>query len=218
MRSFLSCRYGRSATRRAAKSHRETGFSILEILVVLGVVGLVVGIGLPSLMQQMSRNRLESAANNVANLMRQTRLRAIRDNTDYTVELGASGDTVEGVGIIDDVTLDFTPSDSKIEIYDDPSPDCSELEADGVAGHYDIVDVIVTFESTGTAEGPGAICVHDNAGNILQVAVDSTTAQPRIRKYLPGANAPGGNAGFYQKTTGSSADPNDWGSPLWVWF
>lgn len=217
MRSFIMGRHGRRQNRRAARSRRTAGFTFLEGIVVIAAVGVVLVIGLPSLMQQLSRNQLEGSANSVANLMRQTRLRAIRDNATYVVELGGTSTTVEGVGLVDDVVLDFTPPDSKVEVYTDAlgPPYCTEFETDGSQNHYGLV---ATFESTGTAAEPAAICVHDNAGNILQVAVDFTSGQPRIRKYLPGAVAPGGNAGFYQKATGSTADPDTWTAPVWVWF
>ena len=200
--------------RRRARSFREAsgaaGFSLLEALVIVGVLGVVMAIGIPSLISQMGKLQLESSATDVANLMRQTRLRAIRDNASYTVQI--SGAEVHGMGAFGDV-LELTFEDP-VKVYNpgDGAAVCLD-KYDGSGETFDADSVV--YQGTGVATGTGAICVHDARGNILQVVVAFATAQPRIRKYLPAASSPTGSEGFFEKTgfnvgTGTGN--------VWVWY
>ena len=93
----------RTSTRRPGPAPRcaaaAGGFSVLEMLVAVAVIGLVAAIGVPALLDQLSKVRLEAAATDVVNLIQQTRLRAIRDGQQYTVEVdgvNVTGQTIVG--------------------------------------------------------------------------------------------------------------------------
>jgi prepilin-type N-terminal cleavage/methylation domain-containing protein len=49
------------------RSRLDKGFSLLELLIVLVVMGIVAGVGYASLRGMMERNRLDAAATQVAN-------------------------------------------------------------------------------------------------------------------------------------------------------
>lgn len=183
------------------------GFSILEALVVVFVLGIAMAIGIPGLISQMGKIRLESSATDVANLMRQTRLRAIRDNVNYTVQV--SGSEVHGMGAFgsDPLELEF---ENPVAVGDGPAV-CLD-KYDGSGDTFDAGSVV--YQGTGIATGTGAICIHDGKGNVLQVVVEFPTAQPKIRKYLPAAVAPAGE-GFYEKTGFNTAAGT---GNVWVWF
>ncbi len=178
----------------------------MEALVVIAIIGIAAAIGVPSLLTQLARLNLESAATDVANLFRQTRLRAIRDNAEYTV--GVDSGKVVGEGVIDSVEIEF---DDPNVMLGDGAADC--LDTYSAAPDYD--GDSVTYSGNGVASGTGAICIHDGKGNILQVVVEFTTAQPKIRKYLPAVASPTSNEGFFEKTGFSAAGST---SNVWVWY
>ena len=203
--------------RRSDPGHRRcrptgpSGFSLVEALIVVAVFGIVAAIGIPSLLTQLARFRLESTATEIANLMRQTRLRAIRDNTDYTV--GISGGKVVGMGAFDETPVELVPEDP-IAIYEPgdglavclnqyttpPDPPAT-FDGDGV-----------TYQGSGTATGTGAVCVHDGQGNVLQIAVTFPALPPKVRKYMKPGDSPSGAEGFFEKTSAVTADS------IWVWY
>lgn len=186
------------------------GFSILEALVVVFVLGIAAAIGIPGVLGQLNKIRLESSASDVANLVSQTRLRAIRDNADYSV--GVSGDKFVGMGAFGTAQLELELKDP-VSIYNpgDGAAVClSKYDGSGDTYGGDAL----TFQGTGVATDTGAMCIHDGKGNILQVVVEYTTSQPKIRKYLPAAVAPSGE-GFYEKTGFNAAAGT---GNVWVWF
>ncbi len=198
----------------ALSGRAAAGFSIMELLVVVAILGIVSLVGVPALLNQLHRLRLESAANDIANLMRQTRLRAIRDNTEYSVEV--VGTSVFGVGVIDTIELELT--DPRAELYSGASPaDCQDkYDASGESWGGEKI----TWESTGVATdaggggtaGTGAICVTDGRDNVLQIVLPFSAGQPKIRKYLKAVDAPGGNEGFYERTSGATS------AITWTWY
>lgn len=189
---------------------KSGGFSILELLVVIFVLGITAAIGIPSALSQLGKLRLESTATDVANLMRQTRLRAIRDNTDYTVAI--SGNEIVGMGAYGNDPIQLEPEDP-VSIYNlgDGAAVCLNKYDGG--GVFDAAGVV--YQGTGVATGTGAICIHDGKGNILQIALLFATTQPKIRKYLPAAASPTGSEGFFEKTGFNVATGT---GNVWVWY
>lgn len=186
----------------------SSGFSVLEALLVLAVIGVIAAVGVPSLLNQLQRLRLESAANDVANLIRQTRLRAIRDRAQYTVGV-VGGTKVAGEGVIDSVELDFV--DSNAQVYTGADCQSKYVAVDGNSGAWG--GFTITYDSDGTATDTGAICVYDGGENILQILLPFEAGQPKIRKFLKTADAPGvGGEGFYERTSAATA------GATWTWY
>ncbi|MEM7582403.1 MAG: prepilin-type N-terminal cleavage/methylation domain-containing protein [Acidobacteriota bacterium] len=198
----------------ARSRHSRAGFSVIELLVVIGVLSIISVLAIPAFLNQLGRLRLESAASDIANVMNQTRLRAIRDNTEYSIEV--VGTSLFGVGVIDVIELELT--DDGAELYTAISPaDCQD-KYDGSGESWG--GTKITWDSTGVAtdaggggtEGTGAVCVFDGEENVLQVVLPFSAGQPKIRKFLKAADAPGGTAGFYERTSAASS------SSIWAWY
>lgn len=61
-------RQGRSSTRRRAPSSGEAGFTLVEMLVVLVIIGLLVGLVAPKVFNQLSDARVKTARIQIQNL------------------------------------------------------------------------------------------------------------------------------------------------------
>ena len=59
----------------------ETGFSLLELIVVLAILGLVAAIGTPNVVSWLSRLRSRATADEVVSTLQSARLQAIARNT-----------------------------------------------------------------------------------------------------------------------------------------
>ena len=94
-----------NSSRGSKAVSRMRGYSILELLVVLGIFGILSGIAVPSLARTYRNYQMDDAASQVAGIVKFTRYEAIRRNTNMTsrntqaVALGpASVWTDEGPG------------------------------------------------------------------------------------------------------------------------
>lgn len=59
----------------------ETGFSLLELIVVLAILGLIAAIGTPNVVSWLARMRSRTAADEVVSTLQSARLQAIARNT-----------------------------------------------------------------------------------------------------------------------------------------
>ncbi len=165
------------------------GFTLLEVLIIVLIIGIMVVIAIPLTLRQLTRLRIEGFAEQTSSLMQATRGRAIRDNADHTVEWvdldsdtvldAISGVTGLGVETSEAVTLSF--AERGLSINNDAP--CLAETTDGKAH----VAPPLSYDSRGTANDLVAFCLEDPAGNILQIAVDTPGGPPKIRKYLPAA-------------------------------
>ncbi len=67
------------------------GFTVIELLVVLAVMGLTIGVAVPSFLSWLPGLRLSSAARQVATDLQLARMRAISQNSATTVTFNVSG-------------------------------------------------------------------------------------------------------------------------------
>jgi type II secretory pathway pseudopilin PulG len=66
------------------------GYTLTELLVLVGIIGIVLGTGVPSFFSALPSLRLSSAARQVATDLHLARIRAIAQNTSYTVTFNTS--------------------------------------------------------------------------------------------------------------------------------
>ena len=66
---------------------KRAGFTLLELLLVLGLLLLVAAWIAPEWRWQVAGRRLESAAKDLRSVLRETRLRAVEDGTAYVFEI-----------------------------------------------------------------------------------------------------------------------------------
>ena len=63
------------------KRHRSaSGFSLLELMIVVGILMVVAAMAMPKIMTSVADVRLRSAVNSASGLMQQARMMAIKDN------------------------------------------------------------------------------------------------------------------------------------------
>ena len=77
----------------------ERGYTLFEILIVVGLIGVISGIALPVFMSSNEMNSLWTSSERLGALMRQTRLKAITRNTTYQIRFNCPG-TGQARGLI----------------------------------------------------------------------------------------------------------------------
>lgn len=85
----------------------ERGYTLFEILIVLGLIGVISGIALPVFLSSNAMNSLWTSSERLGGLVRQTRLRAISRNTTYEVRFDCpSAGAARGLIITGDAAID----------------------------------------------------------------------------------------------------------------
>lgn len=207
LRRKLVRRSSRSVRTRA----RSSGFSIMELLVVLGVIGIVAGVGLPALLNQLSRVKLMGAAQNVVNLMNQARQRAIKGAENEGPDQEKKPHSVEVVG--DEVHILRIMEESPLVTQTAFIHQFTDLEAyiytldSSVCENEPLI-----FNTRGSAETIGRVCLFDGGENIIEIGLVTLGGQPKIRKYLKAADSPTGTAGPFERPSAATANKT------WTWY
>ena len=78
---------------KAREARDQRGFSLIEILVVLVLLGLVVMVGMPAMQDWLERYRVRTAAQSIAADMQLQRMRAVSRNRRFCVQFNQAGGT-----------------------------------------------------------------------------------------------------------------------------
>src|SRR5689334_404699 len=69
----------------------SSGFSLLELLIVVAILIIIAGLSIPSLMGAVHRSKLRSAGTDFSGLLQQARMRAVQDDRFYSVWPSVAG-------------------------------------------------------------------------------------------------------------------------------
>lgn len=175
---------------RATASPSESGFSLIELMVLLGVVGIVLAIGVPKLLDFVVRSRTESFIRDSTILMQRARFEAIKLNRQGMVYVDGAQRRL--VGFVDrdndralgaaDMRVGSVSFPNELSQGGPPSDSAATLGFTDVGGEKWVV-----FRSDGTAVDAGAYRFVDLRGNYLEVRIDRpATGRIGIRKWQNG--------------------------------
>ena len=73
------------------KINTSAGFSFVELMVVIALVGALSAVALPNFLRNLPEKRLKNAARNVFADMQKARLQAVKENREIVVSFDAAG-------------------------------------------------------------------------------------------------------------------------------
>jgi prepilin-type N-terminal cleavage/methylation domain-containing protein len=70
--------------------NKNSGFNLLELLVVVAILGILAAIGIPSLLAMYQRQQLSNAVSTVVTALQEAQMRAIEQNSSCVVTFNAA--------------------------------------------------------------------------------------------------------------------------------
>ena len=137
---------------------KDTGFTLMELMVVIGIVGILSGIAIPGYIKWLPGHRVGSAAQAVMSSLEFARINAIKTNADVTLNF----DWANGrVTVVDSGanTLRTRQMPSDVDLRDDP------VEPLGTP---------VTFNGHGFSTSAGRVIVENTKNDTLRRRINLT--------------------------------------------
>src|SRR5258708_20775429 len=202
------------------KPSAGAGFTLLELLMVLALAGVLVLLGIPSMLNALNRAKLAGFAQQTATAMEGARLEAIKRFTVARVEVHFADNSV--LAYVDtDKDGVFTPGTDFL-VFQAKAPPGVVLSGPGgtpadalkyaYTGFGAIAGgAVALFNSDGSVSTPGGFRFRDQRGNIMEAFVNpQASARIAVRKFAGDATAANGTddpAKYFE------ADE----SPGWTW-
>lgn len=169
---------------RTADKHRSraSGFSMVELLIVIVIILVITAIAVPNLTQAIQTFRLRGSVSSLAGLLQEARINAVKQNMITKTEFGAiSGATVAFVD------LNFDDKPGSYPCFADKTTNCTEPlvpMASGVTNEFGKVPTALDsatylgYTNTGGDSSPPFLVGFNQRG--LPCTPDPTTGRPTL--------------------------------------
>lgn len=174
---------------------KVSGFTLLELMIVLSIVGILLTVGIPAIGDLVKRNRMVSATNELVSALAIIRSEAIKLNQKVTICKSSNGSSCNAALDWEDGWIIFSDSngdrvingaDRLLRIVDNFNDTKLAIRAKDSA-NLSINDL--TFTSRGLPKkangelrsGTFSVCIFDNSNNLLDSRAVILSPSGRVR-------------------------------------
>jgi len=154
-----------AALRRTGRRSGRDGFSLVELLVVIGLIGIVAGFSIPAFQRYATNANLKAAAREIMSDINNTKQRAIEENNNtYRITFS----TVANNYVLSWTDMTTTPSTARTLTK---SP--TSIGADVRISAVTYTDGFISFERRGTAKN-GSVTLTNSRGSVALIRSNIT--------------------------------------------
>ena len=155
---------------------RHNGFTMLEMMIVVVLVGILATIAVPTFVRTIPRLKTRAEARNALNLMRTARSRAISENTQYGVYFNISGRTY--VLFKDTVS----PSSATYNVGDSLMSNPISVDPNAVYTGCTLTGNCIVFLASGAASQSGTLTISTADGSqTYSISVLAATGKTKLQ-------------------------------------
>ncbi len=168
--------------KRIESSPKNNGMTLIELIIVLLVISIISAISFPGVSTWLSDNKLKTAARNIQSLIQKTRLQAIRERTEITIDFNTNENSY--FTYIDrDKNGTYSESSDTIIENKRVTEDVNLYKAS-----FGSVGARTVFDSRGFCKLLGHAYLKNSNNKFLGVVIRSRYGNSRIKKSLDGEN------------------------------
>jgi prepilin-type N-terminal cleavage/methylation domain-containing protein len=177
------------------RAERGEGFTLVELLLVLALAGVILGMGLPAMLNSLIRAKLTGFAQQTVAAMQAARLEAIKRSTVTRVEVHfADNSVIAYVDLNGDNA--YTPG-VDVLIFQAQAPSGVVSQGPGTIANahavynFDLISGggVALFNSDGSVQKQGAFRFRDKRDNIMEAFISTqATARIAVRKFAGDPN------------------------------
>jgi prepilin-type N-terminal cleavage/methylation domain-containing protein len=158
---------------------KSSGFTLMELLVTIGIIAVVSAIAVPNFMSWMPKYRLGNASRDVLAILQKTRVRAVKDNLLCAVQFNVGNESYTAIEDDGAGTADTTPADGIPDGRGDRIFQATEtvIAAKSLLAGIDIVSTTLTgnrvvFDTQGVASNAGSITLRNTRGDSRTIVIE----------------------------------------------
>ena len=159
---------------------KSTGFTLMELLVTIGIIAVVSAIAVPNFMSWLPKYRLGNASRDVLAILQKTRVRAVKDNLLCAVQFNVGNESYTAISDDGAGTADTTPADGIPDGRGNGIFEATEtvIAAGSLLAGIDIVSTTgltggrVVFDTQGVASESGSIIIRNDRGDSRTIVIE----------------------------------------------
>ncbi|WP_299978201.1 GspH/FimT family pseudopilin [Desulfobacula sp.] len=168
---------------------RNSGFTLIEVMIVIGMIGILSAISIPSAMKWLPNYRLKAAARDLYSNMQKAKVEAVKRNTDVLIKFTSEAYAPAGGKgsyqvFVDDGGTDINPGIADNQIRDGDEQVLAQVNMPKNVSLYDIIgltgNTTAGYNSRGLpCTALGSVYFQNNHSRYYRVAL-STAGNVKI--------------------------------------